>query len=358
MKTFQPMPAALLAMAFLTLQTAPAGAQSVGGSIEFRGTDQVSHSATTGETDPATGLSDTATDAQTLNSNFHRKTTYSGYHDDATGTWLGTQPGALVERNARPGDSEQYAGASDRFREANYEGTSGGSPGVSRAGISIDNGFWGADGTSMTNTSGTATSHWSDSVTFGGHQGFGYARVVIQLDGSIGTGTDMTSRNIASVDYAFAATAFTPDANYGPYGPLTQSMSLTSSWSTMGGAAATEYFAHDTCGAYWYYAPVGSCAGDFSTVLEGDILFQYGSPITFGARLTASATGEAWADATDTARVVLISVPAGTTFSYASAVAGNPLNIAAVPEPGTYAMLAAGLGLIGVMRQRSRHPRC
>lgn len=358
MKTLQPMPAALLAIAFLALQAAPARAQSVGGSIVFSGTDQTFRGTTSGETDPATGVSDTASDAQTLNSNFRRNTNYSGYRDNATGTWVGAQPGVLVERTGHPGDSDQYAGASDRFRAAQYEGTSGGSPGVSRAGVSIDGGHSGADSTAMTITSATATSHWSDNVTFGGHQGFGTAHVVIQLDGLIGTGTDLASSNVASVDYVFTATSFTPDALYGNYGPLTQSMYLSSTWRTVGGAAATEPFSYDVCGAYWYSYPAGSCAGAFSTVLEGDIAFQYGAPITFGARLTASAQGEAWADATDTARVMLISVPEGTTFSYASAVAGNPLNIAAVPEPGTYAMLGAGLALIGVMRQRSRSPRC
>jgi len=85
----------------------------------------------------------------------------------------------------------------------------------------------------------------------------------------------------------------------------------------------------------------GGVAGDFySTAAVSDTL--YSNTLSF----TAATTGMATLSFASAAK-------AGTPFdNYSGAVIDNVSVMAAVPEPETYAMLLAGLGLMGFLRRR------
>jgi hypothetical protein len=88
----------------------------------------------------------------------------------------------------------------------------------------------------------------------------------------------------------------------------------------------------------------GTTIGSLTIPITGD---QY----TFISRLTINVTGYT-ADFASTARIYL-SLPTGVTFTSGSgSFLAGATPIAAVPEPETYAMLLAGLGIVGAISLR------
>lgn len=350
--------AAILAVSFAAA-TGAASAQSVGGAIRFFGNTDTTGVSGSQSADPLTGTTDSGSDYHASQYVLERDASLSGYRDPASADWVGARPGDVLSRDLRVADLPQYAGAPETFRQSAYSGSVTGTVGTNGASLVISNGFnggvWSQDAFSRIETGGSASSYWSDTVTFGGGTGLGHAHVVILLDGFLGTGNDPASRNTASYDYTFQAAAFTPSLT-GPYwSPSLFTIStVAGSRMTAGGAYANpdEWWNYDRCNGF--ITSVGGCAGEFHDVIEGDITFQYGQAITLGSHLTVSVSGEGMADLIDTASIFQITVPQGTTYAYRSGIAGNPLNIASVPEPGTYALLFAGLGLLGLARRRIR----
>jgi hypothetical protein len=93
----------------------------------------------------------------------------------------------------------------------------------------------------------------------------------------------------------------------------------------------------------------GTTIGSLTIPITGD---QY----TFISRLKISVTGYT-ADFASTARVYL-SLPTGVTYTSGSgSFLAGATPIAAVPEPETYAMLLAGLGIVGAVTRRRRIER-
>jgi hypothetical protein len=64
---------------------------------------------------------------------------------------------------------------------------------------------------------------------------------------------------------------------------------------------------------------------------------------------TKDGTGATTLDFSNSANLINIALPEGATASFAS---GTAYNVTAVPEPGEWLMLLAGLGLVGWRTRR------
>ncbi len=100
-------------------------------------------------------------------------------------------------------------------------------------------------------------------------------------------------------------------------------------------------------------------SGDSSTPIPGSIslsfLAQNGTPVELSANLQTQAGGyptyaAGVANLMDPPTFSILT-PYGTTYTSAS---GQFLNVQAVPEPETYGMMLAGLGLMGFMMHRKK----
>lgn len=121
-------------------------------------------------------------------------------------------------------------------------------------------------------------------------------------------------------------------------------------------------------GSVCYYEPNGCTAADFtqwivsegrtisgvsrsiedSTDVEGDFLFRYDQPFRLNAYLSATGGQSGEADVAAFARFGILDLPEGAVLTSGAGVGA----IAAVPEPGTYALLLLGLAGLGVDRRR------
>jgi hypothetical protein len=103
--------------------------------------------------------------------------------------------------------------------------------------------------------------------------------------------------------------------------------------------------------------------GPYSQIGTALLLFEYGVPFTFSAQLNAFSADNGNSDFFNTAKLTNIEMPIGTTLitgALQSAIEPAPygtvwnstaadLIVSSVPEPETYAMLLAGLAILGTM---------
>lgn len=185
------------------------------------------------------------------------------------------------------------------------------------------------------NTLAYAGSLWWDQYTISGGSGAGSASFSAALDGSL------TSSGLAGagVGYVLAVSSTLPtsfDIDFSTLNVLDTSNWLDSqlaAFNTPGGANVLAYYVDGVSG------------NDLKAIDElysGSFAFTYDTPFYIGAALLTGAGGNSGtANFSHTA-----------TFNIGLS-AGDTLMVASVPEPGEWAMLLAGLGLIG-LRLRAR----
>ena len=86
-----------------------------------------------------------------------------------------------------------------------------------------------------------------------------------------------------------------------------------------------------------------------SQEIEGEFIFAYDKPFQLTASLNSHATNGGLADFTLTSLSSSLVLPAG-----ANLLSSSGLYVQAVPEAETYAMMLAGLGLVGFAAARRR----
>lgn len=244
-------------------------------------------------------------------------------------------------------------------------------------------------------------SGWYDQVTITGGTGTGTAHFTVQLNGAVDVGaiagslsyalgtssvhpTELTSNfqyfSVLSATQPWAMDAVNPIATYllgaSPYNDTSILFSSTPT-SPTGGIPSIEDPSLALGGDTGMGFPTPDLiltpgAGQSVNVtLQGTFKFTYGESFYLigGLRTsidnlgifcafnidgtcassTVDGTGATTLDFSNSANLVSIALPEGATASFAS---GAEYNVTAVPEPGEWAMLLAGLGLVGWRTRR------
>ncbi len=189
-----------------------------------------------------------------------------------------------------------------------------------------------------TNTLAYAGSLWWDQYTISGGSGTGSASFSAALDGGL------TSSGFAGagVGYVLAVSSTLPTSFDIDFSTLT--VSNTSSWLN------SQLDAFNTPGgtnvlAYYVDSVSGNSIKAIDQLFAGSFDFTYDTPFYIGAALLTGAGGDSGtANFFNTA-----------TFNIGLS-SGDTLVVASVPEPGEWAMLLAGLGLIGLRLRARRRP--
>lgn len=246
-------------------------------------------------------------------------------------------------------------------------------------------------------------SGWYDQVTITGGSGTGTAYFTVQLNGTVdvgamagglgytlGTSSIHPSQLTSSFQYfstlsspqAWPMDAVNPIATYllgaSPYNDTSILFSSTQASPTGGIPSITDpslSLGGDT--GMGFPAPdlilTPGTGQSVNITLHGTLNFTYGEafyligglntsvmgdglevfcPFTIGDACTPpvkDGTGATTLDFSNSANLVNIALPEGATASFAS---GNAYNVTAVPEPGEWLMLLAGLGLVGWRARR------
>ena len=188
---------------------------------------------------------------------------------------------------------------------------------------------------------------------------FGRIKIRLQLDGSFPDtslnpgpiGDDPVDGGVRAGDIKLSATSSFDDT-FGAH--HSSRLDVTPTWTTLSGTATAETY----------------------------LLFQYGTAFSFNLSMDAQSLSwsphgssgtpfiipdETDANFLDGGRIAQILVPDGTTLqtgaslvgqaSYANSIIGSTdpnLYVASVPEPETYALMLAGMGMVAFMRRRQR----
>lgn len=170
------------------------------------------------------------------------------------------------------------------------------------------------------NSYAKATSVWSDWFVITGGTGVGMASFASLLDGTMTAGKFGSAAYSLNIGYATDCYVGCNEAS--------QNQSLFNQGSTLSGMGKSK----------------------LSQEIEGDFSFAYGQAFQLTATLHVNAVNGGMADFTlaslDSNSLIL---PSG-----ASLLSGPGIYVQAVPEPETYAMMLAGLGLVGFAAIRRR----
>lgn len=173
-------------------------------------------------------------------------------------------------------------------------------------------------------SSASATASFTDFVTFLGGTGSGSASFSTLLNGSLTGGAD------GNAGYSLSVALYDV---------------FPSDWDN------TYYLGDSQQLAYDYRNISGRQRVTVNDLFESDFDFEYGKTYAIAAYLTVNVASGGIADFSHTASFAMAAAPGTTVASSAGINYGIP---AAVPEPESYAMLLAGLGLIGLVARRRR----
>lgn len=171
----------------------------------------------------------------------------------------------------------------------------------------------------------------------------------------IGTPSNATATGIATLSYDTFGTASLADDKY------SFSMSVFGlTGGAVAGTAATAYHIHGAA-TTTENGPVrvGLDASPFLSLNSGSTLLVGGSGVSAPVLIPATAAttinaGHPAMSFLDMLQSGLAYVNVHTALNPSGAVRGQLVQVAAVPEPQTYAMLLAGLGLVGSLVARRR----
>lgn len=186
------------------------------------------------------------------------------------------------------------------------------------------------------NTLAYAGSLWWDQYTISGGSGTGSASFSAALDGGLGS----SGLAGAGVGYVLAISSTLPTSFNIDFASLTPLN--TSSWLDTQLAAFNTPSGANVL-AYYVDGVSGTSNKLIDQLFAGNFGFTYDTPFYIGAALLTGAGGDSGSANFFNTATFNIALAAGDTLMVASSV----------PEPGEWAMLMAGLGLIG-LRLRSR----
>jgi len=193
---------------------------------------------------------------------------------------------------------------------------------------------YGDNGVALPSGGGYAVSAWSDGFVVNGGSGTGTLNLSVQLHGTLLVEADVIYALLMSSDPdAFSPAAIVSDADAG--------------YIQLPGTTPVLLVEVDDTPDY----PAGSGAislpsGFVDQQFNVSVSFTYGQTFYLASVLDIGGYGDFYNSAN-----FGISAPDGTSIT---SLSGTPYPAVAVPEPETWAMLLAGLGLVGVAARRRR----
>lgn len=178
-------------------------------------------------------------------------------------------------------------------------------------------------GSGYGNSSASATSSWSDWFVVSGGTGLGTASFASVLDGKLASAKNGSAGYSLDIGYTTGAYCY----GYYACGEADQSQTLFSQTSSLSGKGKSV----------------------LSQDIEGEFSFEYDKAFQLTATLSAYAANGGMADFTLASLGSSLALPAGSSLLNASGSYAQ-----AVPEAETYAMMLAGLGLVGFAVARRR----
>lgn len=173
-------------------------------------------------------------------------------------------------------------------------------------------------------SSASATSSWNDWFMISGGTGLGTASFTSVLDGMMTSGKNGMAGYSLNIGYSTGAYCY---SWYSTCGEADQNQTLFSQTSNLSGKGKTM----------------------LSQDIEGEFTFAYDKPFQLTAMLNANAANGGVADFTLKSLGNSMVLPDG-----ANLLSSSGLYVQAVPEAETYAMMLAGLGLVGFAVARRR----
>ncbi len=209
-------------------------------------------------------------------------------------------------------------------------------------------------------------SGWYDQVTITGGSGTGMAYFTVQLNGTVDVG-----KYAGGLAYGLGTSSVHPSqlaSNYA-YQPWEMPLDLIASYSLLASSYNDPSYLLGLLAEPVDTVLTPGTAQGISTTLYGTFNFTYGESFYLIGGMAASlfdvsalgafcsigggdcvpppaadGTGATTLDFSNSANLVNIALPEGATASFAS---GTTYNVTAVPEPGEWLLLLAGLGLVG-----------
>ena len=172
------------------------------------------------------------------------------------------------------------------------------------------------------NSSANASASWSDWFVISGGTGLGTANFESVLNGTLNSAKNGSASYSLNITYSTGAYCY---YWYNTCGEADQDQSLFSQTSSLS----------------------GNVKSSLSQEIEGEFTFDYDKPFQLMATLNTSAANGGMVDLTLASLGSILLLPVGSQMLSASG-----LTVQAVPEAETYAMMLAGLGLVGFAARR------